>query len=532
MPSLREGQLNKRVRQDFGGGVNNYLGPRQVKDNESPEALDCDFKGKSGVGNREGYTQVGTVADSRTEIWGISEYHTSSLNQLVKFASNGSNVALYYSTNGTGTWTAVTGTTFTDNTNMDVVQAISTTTSPYVGGDGTLFSFNGTDTMVKYNGSSWASHTGAATLLYGALYDNRLWGVDPTYKDTLKFSTKTPDATKPFDFTANGTSSDKGTVTFRPGSGENIVGIKSFKNYLYVFLQNAIFRLSPASSANTFTVELVTSAVGCVSHRSITQVEEDLLFAGNDGIYSLGEVANYTSIRTTNKSLRVQGIFDAFTGADKQKLVGGYHNFKYHLFYPEFGGENTTCAVYDVRYKGWQIWTNIAAQAVVVHENTNGVSGLYFGEPSTGKVHKMYGATTDDGTAISSSWKSASFDEANPDVLKLFMHSTFVFGDLGGSVTVKVIFDDSETSATQAITQQKPQGGFGRDRFGRMSFGDATNTITVTRYINQPLRLKAKGKKFAVQYQITSTGQWRLDGITQTMIVFGHYKFPASLKLN
>ena len=531
MPSLKEGQLNKRVRQDFGGGVNNYLGPRQVKDNESPEALNCDFKGKSGVGNREGYSEIGAVADDRTEIWGMAEFHDSTADQLIKFASDGSNIALYHSTDG-GAWTAVTGTTFTDNVNMDVVQAISTTTSPYVGGDGTLFSFNGTDTMVKYDGSSWASHTGAATLLYGALYDNRLWGVDPTYKDTLKFSTKTPDATQPLNFVTDGTSSTKGTVTFRPGSGEEIIGIKSFKNYLYVFLRNAIFRLSAASAANTFTVELITSAVGCVSHRSIEQVEEDLLFAADDGIYSLGEVANYTSIRTTNKSLRVQGIFDALDGADKQKLVGSYHNFKYHLFYPEFGGENTTCAVYDVRYKGWQIWTNIAGQDATTYTDSTGAKGLYFGEPSTGEVNMMYSGTTDDGTAISSSWTSASFDEDNPDVLKLFMHSTFVFGDLGGSVTVKVIFDDSEVSATTTVTQQKPQGGFGRGVFGRSAFGDNVNNITVTQYINQPLRLKAKGKKFAVQYQITSTGQWRLDGVTQTMIVFGHYKFPASLKLN
>src|SRR4030067_2507064 len=114
-------KLVKKIYDNFAGGVNLYLGSRQIKDNESPEETNTDFIGTGGVNNRPGYTQTGTVADSRTEIWGMCEYRTATLNQLIKFASNSSNVALYYGTGGA--WTAVTGTTFTDNLNVDVVQA-------------------------------------------------------------------------------------------------------------------------------------------------------------------------------------------------------------------------------------------------------------------------------------------------------------------------------------------------------------------------------------------------------------------------
>ena len=93
-------------------------------------------------------------------------------------------------------------------------------------------------------------------------------------------------------------------------------------------------------------------------------------------------------------------------------------------------------------------------------------------------------------------------------------------------------FDDSLIGATSTIYQGTPQGGFGRDAIGRMSFGDATNEITITNIIHKPQRIRAKGQKFAIKYKISSSDVWQLDNISQTYIPFDHYKFPSYLKLN
>ena len=519
MQQPKEGQITKRYRTDFSGGVNLYLGPRQIKDNESPDAINCDFKGRAGVGNRQGYTEIGEVTDSRTKIYGMGIYHTATDNQLIKFASNGTNIALYYSVGED--WTAVTGTTFNSVSPMDTAQAA-----------GYLFSANGTDTMVKYNGSVWASHTGASTGYYIQYFAKRLWIVDETNLDTLNFSTEYNDATKPLDFVSNGTSTNPGTITIRPGSGETIKGIKPFKNSLYAFTNQSIYRISSTSTANTWTVELITQSIGCVSHRSIAQVGEDLFFAADDGVYSLGDVANYTEVRTTNKSIRVQEIFDAISGINKTKLVGEYINFKYHLFYSLFGTDNDSCLVFDTRYQAWQDWRNIAANDATIYTNADGDKGLYFGEPTTGKVHQLYSGTNDNGAEINSYWKSKSFDEQLPDIIKLFIDSTFIFGALHGTVTLTIIFNDNKILVSKTLSQNVPQGGFGRDVFGRMSFGDSTNNVTITQIINNPYRIKAKDKKFAIQYRISSLGgSWRLDAITQLLMIFSHYKFPSAYKL-
>jgi len=513
--ALRQKKLNKLIRDDFSGGCNYFLGVRQIADNESPNATNCDFKGRSGVGNRSGYTEIGTVAGGRTAIYGMNYFRTSAVRQAIKFASDGSDIELYYSTGGA--WTEVNTDTFTDSVNMDTVQAGSK-----------LYTANGADVMKDWSGAVWATTANGTKGYFPEYYDKRLWVVDETNADTVNFSGQYAAAGSLLGDFADASA---GTVTFEPGSGAVVKGMKSFKNKLYVFLDRAIYRLSPASAANTFTVELVTRSVGCVSHRSIVQVGEDLFFAAYDGVHSLGEVANYTEVRTTNLSARMQKVFDNLSGANKAKLAAGYYNFKYHLFYSQYGTANDSCIVYDTRYKGWQDWTNIAGNDSSVYIDSNDDRHFYFGNPSNGEVYKMYSGDTDNGGVITSNWYSKSYDDKYPDTVKLYFDTTATFYALSGTVNFYVIFNDNEISGTSSITEPVPQGGYGSSSYGRQSYGDADNTLTVNSVINEPQRLRAKGKKFAIQYRVSSTGQWQLNNITQTLKPFSHYKFPSENKL-
>jgi hypothetical protein len=512
-----ENQLTKKYFSDFAGGLNNFLGATQIKDSESPDATNCDFAGKSGVKNRSGYTQVGEVADSMTKIYGLSQIHTSgNLHQLMKFCSDSSSIKMYYCNDGV-TWTAVAD-TFTDAKDMDSCQA----------GD-KVYTGNGTDVMHDWSGAVWAHTTNGTIGFYPTYYDKRIWVRDDASADTLNFSGQWASAASKLGDFVDATA---GTLVFKPGSGSKITGMIKFQNYLYVFLEDSIYRISPASAANTFTVELITNSVGCVSHRSICQVGEDVFFAADDGVYSLGEVANYTSVRTTNKSARVQTTFDAISGTNKKKLVGKYYKFKYHLFYSLFGTNNDSCLVYDIRYNGWQDWRNMAANDAIVYKDSSDDTHIYFGEPTTGEINELYSGSTDDGTGITSSWKSKMFDMKMQDVIKLFMDTTFFVETLTGSMTFSVIFEDGTTSVTKTLSQGRPTGGLGRDALGRKAFGAATNSATTTIKAQNPFRVRAKGQRFAIQYKVTSVGTWELSGISQTYIPFSHYKFKSSLKLN
>lgn len=515
----------KKYRADFAGGVNVYLGVRQIKDSESPDATNCDFKGKGGIGNREGYTKIGSADTYTSGVKGMAAFHTTAKHQLIAFRTNNSNVVLSHSTDG-GSWTNVTTDTFA-SLQMDTCQAF-----------GYLFTGNGSDVMKHWDGTNWNTTTNGTKGYCPTYYNKRIWVIDEESKDRLNFSGQTGSsgtgaaATETFNKLGDFADATSGYITFEPGSGKEITGLRIFKDSLYVFLRDSIYKIVPhASSANTFVITQITSSVGCVAPRSICQVEEDIYFASDDGVYALGEVANYTSVRTTNKSGKIQEVFTNMTAANKAKMVGEYFNFKYHLFYSLGGTENDSCYVYDVRYGGWQDWRNMAANDAVLYTDSTNNTQLYFGHPTNAEVYKMYSGTDDAGTSIQSTWYSKSFDDELPDITKIYFDHTFIFGALNGTATVSVIFDDYQVSSTKSLSQTRPQGGFGRDPFGRQPFGDATNTVTVTNYVGLPLRIRAKDQKFAVQYKITSSGSWRLDQITTTYIPLPHEKFRSDLKL-
>lgn len=519
-----KGKLKKKYYDNFAGGWNAFLGVRQIKNEESPDMNNCDFKGKGGIGNRQGYSQVGTPATYTSGIKGMGNLHTSSLHQLLAFKSNGSVVVLSHSTDG-GAWTNVTATTFT-NINIDGCQAAG---AFYVG--------NGSDVMRHWDGSTWTDTTNGTKGYYPTYYNQRLWVVDEQYPDRLNFSGQYSEQLLNGGSLANklGDFSDAtaGWISFKYGSGAEITGLRVFKDSLYVFLRDSIYKINPASTANTFTITQITNAVGCVSHRSITQVEEDIYFAADDGVYALGEVANYVSVRTTNKSAKIQKVFDSLSAVNKSKLVGRYFNFKYHLFYSQFGTVNDSVVAYDVRYGGWVPWSNMSANDAIVYNDSNNAKYLHFGHPTSSAVYKMYSGTTDDGTSISSYFYTKSFDNELPDVIKVYFDHTFVFGQVEGTIDLTVVFDDNEVGGSDSISQTRPQGGFGRDAFGRKSFGGATNTITtINNARGVPRRITASDQKFSVQYKVSSSGDWRLDTISVTFTELNHYAFPSQYKLN
>lgn len=522
MPKKTYGSLEKKYRSKFAGGYNPFLGPRQIEDDESPDMSNCDFFGKSGIGNRLGYSKVGTTSTYTSAGYGLGTLHTATYHQMLKFISNGVNTVLSTSTDG-ASWSNVTTTTFV-NKKIDGCQA----------GD-YFYIGNGADSMKHWTGAAWAVTTNGTLGYHPTYYNNRLWVKDETYPDRLNFSGQSvagADGGASADKLGDFSDASAGYIRFKPGSGAEIIGMKVFKNALYVFLRDSIYSVSPASAANTFTITQITNSVGCISNRSIVQVEEDLFFAADDGVYSLGDVANYTAVRTTNKSAKIKELFDAISATNKSEMCAEYFNFKYHLFYSKGGVVNDSCVVYDIRYQGWLPWTNISATDACVYEDSSTEKTLNFLHPTSAEVYKMYGAADDDGTAISSYFTTKSFDEDAPDIQKVYFDHTFVFGTINGTVNLSVIFNDTQVLGSATISQQNPVGGMGRQPIGMgfMGYIDG-GTATVTSYAGVPLRKRVSKKKFAVQYKISSSGQWQLDDITTTFKPLSHYAFPSTYKI-
>ena len=119
-----------------------------------------------------------------------------------------------------------------------------------------------------------------------------------TTPQTLVFS-------QPFDEDAFNSGSGAGTIKV----DDTIVGLKAFRNDLFIFCENRIFKLSGSTSSD-FAVTPVTRNIGCVNGDTIQEFAGDLIFLGPDGLRTVAGTARIGDVELGTISANVQSIFD------------------------------------------------------------------------------------------------------------------------------------------------------------------------------------------------------------------------------
>ena len=101
----------------------------------------------------------------------------------------------------------------------------------------------------------------------------------------------------------NFTGASAGTVDV----GDQIVGIKSFRNKLIVFCKNSIYQLSNLDS--TAVLSSVTKNIGCVSGKTIQEIGGDLIFLAPDGLRTIAGTARIDDIELGSISRKILPVF-------------------------------------------------------------------------------------------------------------------------------------------------------------------------------------------------------------------------------
>ena len=110
---------------------------------------------------------------------------------------------------------------------------------------------------------------------------------------------------QPFDEDAFSSGSGAGSIKV----DDTIVGIKTFRENLFIFCENRIFSLSGTSSAN-FAMSPVTRNIGCINGNTIQEFAGDLIFLGPDGLRTVAGTAKIGDVELGTISTNVQPIFD------------------------------------------------------------------------------------------------------------------------------------------------------------------------------------------------------------------------------
>ena len=109
---------------------------------------------------------------------------------------------------------------------------------------------------------------------------------------------------QPFDEDAFNSGSGAGSIKV----DDTITQLKVFRDDLFIFCENRIFKLTGTSSSN-FAVTAVTRDIGCINGFTVQEFAGDLIFLGPDGLRTIAGTARIGDVELGTISSNVQSIF-------------------------------------------------------------------------------------------------------------------------------------------------------------------------------------------------------------------------------
>lgn len=270
------------------------------------------------------------------------------------------------------------------------------------------------------------------------------------------------------------------SVLIEPDAGDNVTGIKAFRDRVVVFKQRSIWQIFLTEiTAGNFTilvpvVQLVTASYGCIAPRSITSVENDIYFLARDGLYSLGYQLGYLSdlLRANPLYLKVRPFFDNLTTTQKQTACATYFMKKFIIAFPGLGEAMT----YDVERSAWMgPWTR-DANVFEVYNDTNSDQHLLYGDVNDTNVQEYSKNFQDDnGTAIQTILRTRQEDFGDWSLFKNIKNIFIQFRNISGSVSVTIRLEQRSGSVVAAksftITPSSGNSGWGADVWATAIWG-------------------------------------------------------------
>ena len=169
-------------------------------------------------------------------------------------------------------------------------------------GNEKLICVDGVNAPVVFNSSMTATDvsesTVAASKFVAAFRNHMFYAGKSSTPSTIVFS-------EPFDEDGFNSGDGAGSINV----DDTIVGLKVFRDNLFIFCENRIFKLTGTGLSN-FAVEPVTRNIGCVNGNTIQEFAGDLIFLGPDGLRTVAGTARIGDVELGTISKNVQSLFD------------------------------------------------------------------------------------------------------------------------------------------------------------------------------------------------------------------------------
>lgn len=309
-----------------------------------------------------------------------------------------------------------------------------------------------------------------------------------------------------------------GYVDIDKDSGDQITGLVEYQDTIVVFKERSVWQVTLAVSGDLVipTVKMIIRGVGCVSHRTIKYVENDVFFLSRRGVYTLGNEANYVGnvLRTNELSAKIRPIFNALSSSQLEKSCAIYQDTKYRLSYPAGGAMlNTKEVIYDRERLAWMGPNSYPATPAIyeVYFDGDNKDNLIWGDNNDTFVTDFSTSYPNDkGVKIQTTLltKKSSFE--NPFKFKQIKDVFTNWRNIAGSPFVNVILETRTGAVGSAqsftINASNAGVGWGFDKWGTFKWGTSIGAGSSESSNDLAKRTRVNKAARTVQLEITTTG--------------------------
>ena len=319
-----------------------------------------------------------------------------------------------------------------------------------------------------------------------------------TTPQTLVFS-------QPFDEDAFG--SGAGSIKV----DDTITGLKVFRDNLFIFCENRIFKLSGSSSSD-FAISAVTRDIGCINGNTIQEFAGDLIFLGPDGLRTVAGTARIGDVELGTISSNVQSLFDEnLSNASEFQSVVIPDRTQYRIFFTKTGtASNVTKGVICV-LKG-QTFEFAELRGIRPASTDSFVKSgnviVLHGDFANGYVYRQEQGNTFDGTAILGKYRGPDLTFGDAGIRK---HMQRVIVNFAPESTIDadlfLRYDYESANSARPAAYELDSGDIAAI-YGTTTYGASSSSVGTYGGASHPLfRQSVEGSGFAVALRVNDGGE-------------------------
>ena len=312
---------------------------------------------------------------------------------------------------------------------------------------------------------------------------------------------------QPFDEDAFSSGSGAGSIKV----DDVITGLKVFRDNLFIFCENRIFKLSGSSSSD-FAISAVTRDIGCINGNTIQEFAGDLIFLGPDGLRTVAGTARIGDVELGTISSNVQSIFDDnLSSASQFQSVVIPDRTQYRIFFTKDAvAQNSTkgiaCVLKGQTFEFSEL-RGIRPASTDSFVKSGDVIVLH-GDYSNGYVYRQEQGNTFDGTAILAKYRSPDMTFGDAGIRKHMQRVVVNFkpeSSIDADLFLRYDYE-SKDSARPAAYELDSQDIAAI--YGTSTYGTSSSVVGTYGGASQPLfRQSVEGSGFAVALRVNDGGE-------------------------